>query len=227
VASALPVLVALLVGAIAAGGVSLGMGDSPRQLGPDPQRPPLAAVEHGSVLGNGPLLADQQPPPPAPPPPAPPSTTTEPPATTEPPPPPPPPTTTEPPTVPVPDPASVQEARVVELVNAERAERGCAALTVDARLANAAQAHSTDMATRRYFSHESPEGETFVDRAHAAGYPSPAAENIARGQRSADQVMDDWMDSSGHRRNILNCELRTIGVGLDTRGWYWTQVFGR
>lgn len=116
---------------------------------------------------------------------------------------------------------------MVELVNAERAAGGCQPLIVDDRLANAAQGHSTDMATRDYFSHESPEGETFVDRALAAGYPSPAAENIARGQTSPEQVMNDWMNSSGHARNILDCEYRAIGVGLDTRGWYWTQVFGR
>jgi uncharacterized protein YkwD len=46
------------------------------------------------------------------------------------------------------------------------------------------------------------------------------------GQRSAEQVMKAWMNSDGHRRNILNCGFTTIGVGLDTRGWYWTQNFG-
>lgn len=120
------------------------------------------------------------------------------------------------------------ELRVVELVNAERAAHGCdRPLVVDDRLAEAAQGHSTDMATRDYFSHTSPEGETFVDRVLAAGYPDPAAENIARGQTSPEQVMTDWMNSDGHRTNILNCEYRAIGVGLDTRGWYWTQDFGR
>ena len=117
---------------------------------------------------------------------------------------------------------------MVTLANQERAAAGCAqALVVDERLAEAAQAHSTDMSDRNYFSHTSPEGETFVDRATAAGYPSPAAENIARGQRTPEQVMNDWMNSDGHRRNILNCTYRAIGVGLDTDGWYWTQVFGR
>jgi uncharacterized protein YkwD len=120
------------------------------------------------------------------------------------------------------------ELRVVELANQERAAAGCdRALVVDDRLAAAAQGHSTDMATRNYFSHTSPEGEDFVDRATEAGYPSPAAENIARGQRTAEEVMESWMNSTGHRRNILNCEYVAIGVGLDTRGWYWTQVFGR
>ena len=120
------------------------------------------------------------------------------------------------------------ERRVVELANQERAASGCdRALVVDDRLAEAAQGHSTDMSDRDYFSHTSPEGETFADRIIEAGYPSPAAENIARGQRSAEQVMEAWMNSDGHRRNILNCEYVAIGVGLDTDGWYWTQDFGR
>ncbi|GGM40025.1 hypothetical protein GCM10012275_08710 [Longimycelium tulufanense] len=117
--------------------------------------------------------------------------------------------------------------KVIDLVNSERRQAGCGPVTTDARLADAAQGHSSDMAERNYFSHTSPEGGTFVQRAKAAGYPSPGAENIARGQRSAEQVMDSWMKSPGHRANILNCGLRTIGIGLDTRGWYWTQVFGR
>jgi uncharacterized protein YkwD len=82
------------------------------------------------------------------------------------------------------------------------------------------------MATRDYFSHTSPEGSTFVERAKAARYPTPGGENIAWGQRTPDAVMQDWMDSPGHRRNILNCEFTTIGVGFDPRGYHWTQVFG-
>ncbi|APU17116.1 Cysteine-rich secretory protein family [Actinoalloteichus sp. GBA129-24] len=113
------------------------------------------------------------------------------------------------------------------LANQARAEAGCGELRFDDRLFTAAQNHSSDMASRDYFSHESPEGTSFVDRAIAAGHPSPAAENIAMGARTADQVMRMWLDSPGHRGNILNCDLTTIGVGLDTDGWYWTQVFGR
>ncbi|WP_344883656.1 CAP domain-containing protein [Allokutzneria multivorans] len=113
------------------------------------------------------------------------------------------------------------------MVNQARAEAGCSALRIDERLANAAQRHSSDMAERNYFSHTSPDGASFDDRARAAGYPRPGGENIAKGQRSAEQVMESWMQSSGHRANILNCRFTALGVGLDTRGWVWTQVFGR
>ena len=84
-----------------------------------------------------------------------------------------------------------------------------------------------DMAMRLYFSHDTPEGTTFDDRERAAGYPRPGAENIAQGYRSADAVMQGWQQSDGHRRNILACTFTTMGVGLDTRGWFWTQDFGR
>jgi uncharacterized protein YkwD len=115
---------------------------------------------------------------------------------------------------------------VVELVNTARAGAGCAALRVDARLTVAAQGHSDDMAARGFFSHDTPEGRTFGDRVKAAGYPSPGGENIAKGQRSAQSVMDAWMASGGHRANILNCSFTAIGVGLNTGAWTWTQDFG-
>ncbi len=116
--------------------------------------------------------------------------------------------------------------RVVELVNAERAEAGCAAVRVDDRLVESAQAHSDDMAESGYLSHTSRDGRSFDDRIEAAGYPDPAAENIAMGMSTADAVMQAWMSSEGHRRNILNCEIATIGVGVNSDGWYWTQNFG-
>ncbi|MEV8442721.1 CAP domain-containing protein [Actinosynnema sp. NPDC051121] len=124
-------------------------------------------------------------------------------------------------------PADVPQAQqVVALVNEARDLAGCKPLTVDERVVKAAQEHSTDMAQRDYFSHTTPEGVDFAQRMRAAGYPNPGGENIAMGQRSAEQVMKAWMNSDGHRRNILNCGFTTIGVGLDTRGWYWTQNFG-
>jgi uncharacterized protein YkwD len=119
------------------------------------------------------------------------------------------------------------EQRVVTLTNAQRARAGCGALRVDARLVAAARGHSADMAVRGYFEHDSPDGRTFVDRGTAAGYPDPGGENIAMGQQGADEVMTDWMGSEGHRANILDCSFTAIGVGLDTRGMYWTQDFGR
>lgn len=122
--------------------------------------------------------------------------------------------------------APSETARVLQLVNRARTNHGCAPLKSDSRLVAAAQGHSSDMSRRDYFSHDTPEGVAFDERIRAAGYPQPGAENIAMGQRSADEVMEAWMHSDGHRRNILNCHLRAIGVGLDTDGWYWTQDFG-
>jgi len=118
-------------------------------------------------------------------------------------------------------------ARVLALVNKERATAGCQPLAEDKRLDQAAQGHSDDMAKNNYFSHTSQDGRTFVDREQNAGYPSPGGENIAEGYTSADAVMDGWMHSDGHRRNILDCSFATIGIGVTTKGWYWVQDFGR
>jgi uncharacterized protein YkwD len=121
-------------------------------------------------------------------------------------------------------------AEVVAATNAERTRRGLVALNVEARLAGAAQAHSDDMARRNFFAHESPEGRSVADRVRAFGYRyRVVAENIAAGQRTADEVVTGWMNSPGHRANILNAEVRQIGVGLAAGGTYgtcWTQVFG-
>ncbi|RKS10094.1 uncharacterized protein YkwD [Nocardiopsis sp. Huas11] len=120
--------------------------------------------------------------------------------------------------------ASSQVTRVVELVNSERSGAGCGSLRVDARLTAAAQEHSEDMDARGYMAHESPEGEGPGDRAARHGYDAWGAENVAKGQRNAQQVMDSWMNSPGHRANILNCDLVAIGVGES--GHAWTQMFG-
>ncbi|WP_181775328.1 CAP domain-containing protein [Amycolatopsis pittospori] len=116
--------------------------------------------------------------------------------------------------------------QVIALVNSERADAGCSPVSNESRLAAAAQGHSDDMSARNYFSHTTPEGVTFDQRIRAAGYSKPGAENIAKGQSSAAKVMDAWMNSEGHRANILNCKLTKIGVGLNTKGMYWTQNFG-
>lgn len=115
---------------------------------------------------------------------------------------------------------------VVALTNQERAGAGCGPLGVDSRLAAAARRHSADMALLGYFSHTSQDGTSFVERILDQGHPSPAGENIAQGQRDAAEVVEAWMDSPGHRRNILDCEFTTIGVGFDERGNFWTQNFG-
>ena len=120
--------------------------------------------------------------------------------------------------------------QVVSLTNAERAAAGCPALTVDGKLTAVAQAHSADMAARGYFDHSDREGHTPFDRMTAAGYVyRAAAENIAAGQRTPADVLEAWMNSPGHRANILNCALTQIGVGYATGGSYgsyWTQDFG-
>ena len=121
-------------------------------------------------------------------------------------------------------------ADVVRLTNHERTSRGLGALGRDGRLDRAAHVHSADMAARRFFAHECPSGTQAWDRAVAAGYSySRVAENIAAGQRSPAEVVEGWMNSPGHRANILTPELTQIGVGYVTGGeygTYWTQVFG-
>lgn len=119
--------------------------------------------------------------------------------------------------------------QVVSLTNAERAKNGCGALTVDSRLQAAAQGHSDDMVARNFFDHTDPSGRSPGDRITAAGYRwSTYGENIAYGQRTPAAVMSAWMNSSGHRANILNCKFRNIGVGVTLKSGtpYWTQNFG-
>ncbi|MBW8487451.1 CAP domain-containing protein [Actinomadura parmotrematis] len=120
------------------------------------------------------------------------------------------------------------EAAVASLTNSERAKAGCPALRVDARLVTAARKHSADMAAHNYFDHNSQDGTTPWTRMERAGYSDPGAENIAMGYATAAAVMKGWMNSPGHRANILNCKLRAIGVGRagSSRGPYWTQDFG-
>jgi uncharacterized protein YkwD len=122
--------------------------------------------------------------------------------------------------------ASSTTAQVVALVNDERAKAGCDPLAEESHVTKAAQDYSDQMSAGNFFSHTSPDGTTFDQRIKIAGYPKPGAENIAKGQTSAAQVMDSWMKSEGHRANILNCSLKKIGVGVTTAGWYWVQDFG-
>ncbi|QLE70964.1 stress protein [Streptomyces rectiverticillatus] len=121
-------------------------------------------------------------------------------------------------------------AEVTALTNAERAAAGLRPLAADPRLAVAAQAHSDDMVARDFYAHTSPEGREPWDRARAAGCPHPGiGENIACGQRSAAEVVRGWMNSPGHRANILKPDFAHIGVGYATgssAGTYWTQLFG-
>ncbi|SEP52129.1 CAP domain-containing protein [Amycolatopsis saalfeldensis] len=116
--------------------------------------------------------------------------------------------------------------QIVSLVNDQRADAGCDPVAEEPHLDTAAQKHSDDMSARDYFSHDTPEGVHFDERIRDAGYSKPGAENIAKGATSAAQVMEMWMNSSGHRANILNCSLTKLGVGVAKSGWYWTQDFG-
>jgi uncharacterized protein YkwD len=123
-------------------------------------------------------------------------------------------------------PSTSQQRAVIAATNAERRKAGCGALTTTSRLTSAAQDHATDMARNDYFSHTSRDGRTFSDRLRATGLSfRTGGENIARGQRTATEVVQAWMSSAGHRRNILNCAFTRIGVGYDSRGNHWVQDF--
>ncbi|NDU71672.1 stress protein [Actinomadura sp. DSM 109109] len=121
-------------------------------------------------------------------------------------------------------------SEVVSLTNGHRSAHGLRPLAGDPFLTAAAQAYSEDMVARRFYSHTSPEGTQPWDRARAAGATHLGiGENIACGQRSPAEVVQGWMDSPGHRANILKPDFTHIGVGFHgggKAGTYWTQLFG-
>ncbi|KAF0647372.1 MULTISPECIES: sigma-70 family RNA polymerase sigma factor [Streptomyces] len=117
--------------------------------------------------------------------------------------------------------------RLTELVNARRAEAGCAPLRLDARLTAAARAHARDMAARGYFDHADPEGRNADARMAEAGYRAGAwAENLHRGPRDPAVVVGDWMDGSIHQENMLGCHYRDTGVAAvpGPEGTVWVQT---
>ncbi|MEU0412348.1 CAP domain-containing protein [Streptomyces griseorubiginosus] len=117
--------------------------------------------------------------------------------------------------------------QVLTLVNAERAKAGCSPLTENAKLTKAAQDHSQDMADHQNMSHTGSDGSSMADRLTRVGYAfRTAGENVAYGYSSPESVMDGWMNSPGHKANILNCAFKEIGIGLAQPGFYWTQDFG-
>lgn len=124
--------------------------------------------------------------------------------------------------------ATVQryEQEVIRLVNEIRAENGLPALTYNWELSRVARYKSQDMKDNRYFSHTSPVyGSPFeMMRSFGISYRS-AGENIARGYATPQAVVNGWMNSSGHRANILNASFTQIGVGYVAAGNYWTQMF--
>jgi uncharacterized protein YkwD len=120
------------------------------------------------------------------------------------------------------------QAAILTLVNAARAQHGCAPLAASAALTTLAQSFSDEMAARGFFSHTDPDGRTPWDRARALGITDLGGENIARGQQTPDAVMTAWLNSPGHRANILDCAYHSLGVGVfyGPGGPWWTQDFG-
>ncbi|MEV7556842.1 CAP domain-containing protein [Streptomyces sp. NPDC089795] len=137
------------------------------------------------------------------------------------------PTTAPQPSKPAAPPASGSVAQVLALVNQERAAAGCSAVSLNAKLTKAAQDHSADMAAHSNMSHTGSDGSDPGARITRAGYTwSTYGENVAYGYSTPEKVMEGWMNSQGHRENILNCSFKEIGIGLAQPGNYWTQDFG-
>jgi uncharacterized protein YkwD len=126
-----------------------------------------------------------------------------------------------------------EEKLMLDSVNAERARESLDALTWCPALARSATDHSQDMALKNYFEHESLDGREVADRAKSQGYDfQTVGENIAVGQRDVAEVMQGWMNSPGHRENILRPQFTHLGSGVaigdfkGQRSIYWTQNFG-
>ncbi len=131
----------------------------------------------------------------------------------------------------VPDGAAGMRSALVDASNAARADNGRNALEQDDTLARIAQDHACWMADTGNFSHKGEGGSTSADRARAAGYDYRfIAENIAFGQRTVDQVVSGWMQSRGHRKNLLSPDAAEIGIGIaanDNGRIYWVMSLGQ
>jgi uncharacterized YkwD family protein len=135
-------------------------------------------------------------------------------------------------TIPLPDQTvSSYEQQVVDLCNQIRRQNGLPPLSLNWELARVARMKSQDMRDQNYFSHNSPTyGSPFNMMKSFGIHYSYAGENIAAGQRTPQEVVNSWMNSPGHRANILNRNFTQIGVGYCTGGkygTYWTQMFIR
>ncbi|WP_418909793.1 CAP domain-containing protein [Bacillus pinisoli] len=118
------------------------------------------------------------------------------------------------------------ESKVIELTNAERRKNGLKDLTADTKLSDVAREKSNDMQKNNYFSHTSPTYGSPFDMMRDFGVTyNTAGENIAQGQRSPEEVVKAWMNSEGHRKNILSDKFTHIGVGYNESGHHWTQMF--
>ncbi|WP_227521498.1 MULTISPECIES: CAP domain-containing protein [Bacillus] len=121
---------------------------------------------------------------------------------------------------------SETEMRVIELTNAERRKAGLSDLKADKEISNVARQKSADMQQNNYFSHTSPTYGSPFDMMRDFGISyNTAGENIAMGQRTPEEVVQAWMNSEGHRKNILSPNFTHIGVGYVENGHYWTQMF--
>lgn len=136
------------------------------------------------------------------------------------------------------DPEAMQQ-RVLDLINAERAQHGCGPLTINPQLNKAALRQSEAMAEQHFFDHRDPDGTTPGQRVHDTGYIfQMMGENIEAGTDTAEEAVRVWMNSPGHRANILTCAYKETGIALvdaqddvPMRGqsmpyeYYWTQEF--
>ncbi|GLB61142.1 CAP domain-containing protein [Cytobacillus sp. NCCP-133] len=121
---------------------------------------------------------------------------------------------------------SAYEQKVLELTNQERAKAGISALKLDVELSKVAREKSRDMQAKGYFDHNSPTYGSPFDMMKQFGISyRTAGENIAMGQRSPEEVVNAWMNSEGHRKNIMNANFTHLGVGHVADGNYWTQMF--
>mgnify|MGYP001252733796 CR=1 FL=1 len=131
-----------------------------------------------------------------------------------------------------PAPEATLAQQVLDQTNYYRAQNGCGPLVLQPALTTAAQRHSDDMASHNFFSHTGSDGSNFASRLLQAGYYfSQAAENIGAGYATPEDVVEGWMNSPGHRANILNCNLTELGVGYSESSTsqytrYWTQNMG-
>ncbi|MDJ0571516.1 MAG: CAP domain-containing protein [Pleurocapsa sp. MO_192.B19] len=129
------------------------------------------------------------------------------------------------------------DQRILELVNNERANVGLDSLSIDDQLDQAANLHTDEMVQADQMSHQLPGEASLGDRVSATGYNwTRLGENVAAGYTTPESVVEGWMNSPGHRENILNPEFTSIGIGYDNApddnnsfndfDVYWTQVFG-
>ena len=121
---------------------------------------------------------------------------------------------------------STYEQQVIDLINEIRVKNGLSPLTENTALSRCAKAKSQDMHDKRYFSHQSPTYGSPFDMMKQFGITyRTAGENIAMGQSTPQAVVNAWMNSKGHRANILNASFTQIGMGYVADGHYWTQQF--